>query len=458
MWNRIRRWFGPAPFSGAAAWGLLLGVTLGGCGASPEPAAQGAQSPVDFPQSTCFWVGPYSAQSDKTNVGFPDTHASYWAAQFTLPANTKLLIKGKYTYGRYLSFVAYNSSESATDDLHDVSIVPDAGSSNPFVAGAGRLGSSRSYTVTVLPSAPPSDSSQRAANTLYANPSGSSNSLTVMYRVYVPNEGYDDTGGVGLPDIELQMADGSIQSQNQACQTIAASPDYIATTTVPLALYNLGRNAAIQRKTFPAKNPPAWYQIYNTEYFIQCIYLRICGVNLDIGANIYNNPDNAYVIAFASQDYAPVLVLHGKLPREPKTYLNDPAMGAGDMRYWSICSTEAYTQHTIACLFDEQVPVDANGNYTIVYSLNSDRPSNATSTCAVAFLPWSPDGDGAGHLQDGYLMMRNMLPSPDFPYAIQDSTQPDTAAATMGPYLPSGTYMSTAQFEALGCPVAATGT
>jgi hypothetical protein len=70
----------------------------------------------------------------------------------------------------------------------------------------------------------------------------------------------------------------------------------------------------------------------------------------------------------------------------------------------------------------------------------------------VAWLPADPQGDAAGRPDVGSLVTRNVLPSPRFHKSSWEVTQPDTAAQVMGPYYPTGTYMSTAQFEQLGCP------
>ena len=66
------------------------------------------------------------------------------------------------------------------------------------------------------------------------------------------------------------------------------------------------------------------------------------------------------------------------------------------------------------CLYDSQVPTNKKGKYTIVTSLPGDRPSNAKTKCGVGYIPWPENGDGAGHLDDSVLIMRNMLPASNF--------------------------------------------
>jgi hypothetical protein len=81
----------------------------------------------------------------------------------------------------------------------------------------------------------------------------------------------------------------------------------------------------------------------------------------------------------------------------------------------------------------------------------ADRPANARAECGVAWLDWGERGDGAGNPDYGFLIMRNMLVSPDFAQAIQRVPKPGEEQAAMGPYFPRSEYTSRAAFEARGC-------
>jgi hypothetical protein len=97
------------------------------------------------------------------------------------------------------------------------------------------------------------------------------------------------------------------------------------------------------------------------------------------------------------------------------------------------------------CVRDDHVPLDSQGDYTIVVSTAANRPANATAACGVAWLP-------AGPLPQTVLILRNMLPAPGFSAAVQHAA-PGTERATMGPYYPVGRYYaSVADFERRGCP------
>lgn len=122
------------------------------------------------------------------------------------------------------------------------------------------------------------------------------------------------------------------------------------------------------------------------------------------------------------------------------------------MRYWSICQNEsAVTTRYVACLYDEQVPLDRDGYYTIAVSSEQERPANAHAGCGVAWLNWGTRGDGVDRPTAGSLLMRHLLPSPSFPQTFRNVVTPGTEARVLGPYLPAGSYMSREQFEAKGC-------
>jgi hypothetical protein len=125
-------------------------------------------------------------------------------------------------------------------------------------------------------------------------------------------------------------------------------------------------------------------------------------------------------------------------------------MGSGQLRYWSMCTGTQLTQ-TLGCTVDEQTPVDSSGYFTVAISTAADRPADATAQCGVAWLPWGPE-------PKGIVLLRNMLPSPDFAQAIQNA-QVGTEQQTMGAYYPIGTYYATPEaFDAtVGCHPSATG-
>jgi hypothetical protein len=418
---------------------------------APMQAANAGTTAVAHPAtSNCFWFGPTFTLSDPSlNYAFPDSGAGYWAAQFTMPAGASIVLKGQYAHARYQSLNSYDATTHApTDALNDVSTAPDAGSANPYLPGALRTSNShRSYTATVLDQTQPA---VRAGNTLYAGVAGQT-SVTLVYRVYLPDKGRDITGGAGLPRPELHLADGQVLTGQSLCDATSAATTTPPVDPIPPAEYLQLRDQPGEPATFPAEQTPVWRAFYNTDFTLQCGFLGECDTNPQRTGGQYSNRDNNYVAAFTNRQFGPVLELTGKLPVTPQTLAGEPRMKSKvDMRYWSLCDNEFATTKGVSCIDDEDIPTTADGRYTIVASLPADRPRNATAQCGVAWLPLSATGDGAGHPDDSYLLMRNMLPSADFHHAVQDTTVPGDEQSVMGPYLPTGTYLTVKQFEKTG--------
>ncbi len=101
-----------------------------------------------------------------------------------------------------------------------------------------------------------------------------------------------------------------------------------------------------------------------------------------------------------------------------------------------------------------QVPLDKNGNYIIVVSRPEDRPNNATLENGVAWVEWSPRGEGVdsplNRTDFGMLMLRIMASDPSWAQSPDHVTKPGEEEAVMGPYLPKGEYTNKATFEANG--------
>ncbi len=116
-------------------------------------------------------------------------------------------------------------------------------------------------------------------------------------------------------------------------------------------------------------------------------------------------------------------------------------MGAGQVRYTSFCMNEApLTTRVTDCAFDEQVPTNRNGVYTIVVSRPGDRPESARFQCGKAWIRWSKSGDGYLDHDFGWFQIRNMLPSRSFDHAIQLTSSPGDEQDVLGPYLPKLDY------------------
>ena len=174
------------------------------------------------------------------------------------------------------------------------------------------------------------------------------------------------------------------------------------------------------------------------------------------------DPNTQYLFAQLNRQFGPVYVLRGRKPSFPDIFSGGVGGGkplaimpASQVQYFSIVSCEsAASGRFVDGLMDMQIPVDADGNYTIVYSRRDDRPANATIENGVAWLEWSPRGewlmDTRNRADFGMLMIRMMSPAPNWPESPANVTEPGAEEKVMGAFHPGGKYMTKAAFEALG--------
>jgi hypothetical protein len=453
----------------AGRWRLLVLGCVAAIAAATAMAQAGggtertARSGVSKPEATCFWEGPISTKRPSTrgfdgrNFNFPEESATYWMARFRLPEGARVVLRGRYPHGRYMSLNTYTDG-APVDALSDPKIAPDPGSKNPFAEGARRDVRKRSWTVDVLADPPPGGGRER--NTIYGNqqPGGA---IELFYRIYEPDRGFDLTGGVGLPSAELELADGTVVDQEAACGQINDPDREIPVDDVPAATWLAVRSTPpCDAETNPGYDPARWERFFNINYAITAVAAdcteagraaRLSQQPASQGG-FYSNRDSAYIYAHLAREFGPVFVVEARLPRTPQTYRRPKRMPGGDMRFWSLCTGESrVTTRTPDCLSDRQVLARSGRNYTVVVSKPADRPANATAECGVAWLDWGENGDGAGDPDYAALIMRNMLVDPDFPHAIQRIARPTEEEAVMGPYFPRSDYTTRAEFEARGC-------
>ena len=409
----------------------------------------------------CLWIGPVSI--DTVNLAFPDGGAVYWPAVFTAPMaeGEYLEISGLYPATRYFSFNTYRSGAAPHDHLSDQQIEPDAGAINPFVTGRTLAG--QRYTIRVLPGSAPDEP---PPNTLYFGPPGTVDAVPLIYRVYVPEVPGDPSGGAGLPDVTLVRADGTRLTDEALCAAldsarIDSDARAVQVPVIPLSIYQAMFGSREVRDSVLYAPGGTWNLFWSPRLSVlrtsapRLARVMALGARLGLvsqSSGFYANADNAYVSTYINERFGAVVVLEGRLPRTPVRGA-DAAQGAAfDLRYWSLCTNEGLASTRYAdCVHDGQVTLDAARRYTIAISKAENRPNNARSDCGVTWLDWGTEGDGAGHAHLGILILRNMLPNPDFAQAIQRIAYPGDERATMAEYLPEVRYESRATFERRGC-------
>jgi hypothetical protein len=330
----------------------------------------------------------------------------------------------------------------------------------------------------------------------------------MLYRVYIADRGFDLTGNVALPRPKLTLADGTVLTGQAACDAMdSESKDYKVIKNDPNAtrlpdpsallvddlrysalrypneltpgqqvsvypppgqpgapLYQVGR-AVANPTAFPAIYDPdhgvdarstEWRAQYNRRYLLQ-LWTGDDAPGAEampqrVGGGFFPNIHNNYIRAVLHRSFGEVAVIRGKLPRAAATRDHRPLMGSEEVRYVSMCMNESVkTTRVMDCVFDEDIPTDANGYYTVVTSRTGERPNNAKQACGVAWIEWSPTGDGFKDPDFGWFQIRNMLPDVNFNHAVQNTQMPGDEITAMGDYLPDVQYMSAREFEALGC-------
>src|SRR5947209_12110880 len=169
---------------------VLAVVLLAALAGPPVAGAQGIDQTCEL-TATRF-------DADTVNALFPDSSAQYWSAHYVAVPGTRIRIDGVYPYARYTSWNFYDPLLRPFAKSSDFELQPDAGSLNPFVPGANRTTpvAERHYTLFVTFDA----ADHPGPNTIFVDPSKHPNGVFTL-RVYVPDQGRDVAGGVGLPQV-----------------------------------------------------------------------------------------------------------------------------------------------------------------------------------------------------------------------------------------------------------------
>jgi hypothetical protein len=169
-----------------------------------------------------------------------------------------------------------------------------------------------------------------------------------------------------------------------------------------------------------------------------------------------------------------VIVLTGKLPTFPNTRVGATTFNTAELRYWSL-TTYDYNplRKTVGCaissIMDDEVVLDKNRRYIIVYSRPEDRPVNATRDNGVTWVNWGPIADLGILLRWVSVEPEWSLPNNpherNLPWAKASSsgsqfdprlTYTNDQKGFLGEYQPKVGYMASISFEKLGTTPEAT--
>lgn len=406
----------------------------------------------------CFWAGTVSPTT--LNILFPDSGVVYWVTQFRLPAGAELALEGQFPHARHISFNSYVGG-APVDRLNDLMIPPLPGASNPFQPGADRDAQARGYRIKIaereLTPGTPLNDATRQPGTLYVPKGEGLHQL--YYRVYVADAGRDVQGGVALPEPVLTLADGQVLRGPAMCQAVAVKEAAINDVRVASApLKTLMSLPAASSPYHPAQNPPSWNAFFNAPLAATTLLIgtpyEVMRQKMDATrrGGFFSTLDNTYMSTYIDNRFGDALVLQAKAPSTPRTHSGEKTMQAAQLRYWSVCKYRSLSDTAVdTCLYDEQVPTDAAGNYTIVLSSAAKRPANARTECGVAWLDAGKMGDGIGNPHGGFLLYRHMMPAADFKQSLFATQKIGEEKAVLGAYYPQTNYMSKAEFEQRGC-------
>ena len=405
---------------------------------------------------TCFWSrGPHSADP-YLNIAYPDANVYYWAATFTVPKGAKLELQGQFPHSRYMSLISYDATGKPIESAADYLIKPSSGSINPFVVGNKRNADKRDYSVEIMSNAPSNQGlvgqlgQAQSVNKLHV-PQYDKGQQMILYRIYLPDKNTNVTAGVPLPMPKLTLADGTVVSGDAACGQLNSKQLLqisAAAVSIPPNEYRKLAQQPDKPDTWPAKNPADWFIQLDRESLIGIYTGKINENARRSEGGFYPNLDNQYIRTIVNRKYGKLFVVRGKAPTVTKTFNNNPLMTKGQLRYWSICSNQSFANTRVNdCLFDEEIPLDDKGYYTVVVSRAEDRPRNAKPECGIGWLPMADDGDGVFDKDVSVVQIRHMLASPEFKNTIANVENQKDLLGVMGEYMPKTNYLMPNQLE-----------
>ena len=356
------------------------------------------------------------------------------------------------------------TTNGVSSGIADYLIAPSSGSINPFQV-SGDPGGAFGLTLSGDPQAGQS-------NTLPLAPSGEAAGNLgapigyLVYRTYLPTGGNDT---VDLPTLTLvddgnrvplprcppatgRLAAGatSAKATRKAARALAARLGVEPSAVARAALKGIAHRfqTGSGSGTGPCRRsacPPP----------LQFFRATAATTNA-----FFPNVDNAYVSALFRPRSGKVIVVRGQGATVPAGTSPVPWPQASlQLRYWSLCNNVYRKPWPVVanpepgggvdygCAYDDETALDADGNYA--YVVAPERKQAAVRAAGGTFVPLSATQPRARQL----LILRNMLPNGDFPYAVQAAPQngdPSSAAEAMGEFYPRAYRCTLAQFAAGG--------
>jgi hypothetical protein len=455
--------------------------------------------------------------------GIPDPNVTYYLMGPGLaPFGSKLVLEGEFPHCRFFSiqvshpldgknYTATRYFGSAEVSWVDADIDPLPGNVNPFRPGANRNATNRKYQLQInMAKGDPVALNNNAFKPLYREQGNTRHGSLLVYqgpwgekdfflnpkpaaeagrwnlgnlwiRIYAPDKNKGAMGGVAMPKAYFQLPDGRkyflgadfTELKKKANATMKARE-----TTDPQNQY-MGPETGWTKSwgilhsiLCGASQYNGWDRQLNMPK-INAVDLGQAGRGENMPApgnyepSATGNNYAAYIGRGVNLQKGQVAVLVGKMPTFPYTKNGDPTIKKAQLRYWSICGYDNSISATlpgsaINGIMDEDVTLDRERNYMLVYSRASDKPVNVNGN-NTTWINWGPTAELG-------LIIRYLTVSPEWDFEQSPNELHLTRANSswtgsrydstligvnshkgfMKCYLPRIVVMSKAEFEALG--------
>jgi hypothetical protein len=331
---------------------------------------------------------------------YPFEYTKYWVWS-AVPSEAPMMYKisGRFPFSRGMNFQAYDSATTLPGHtIVDQDIVPDPGSSNPFLPGVNRYVEDRSYTVWFVPAA-----YAAGKGNVLIMPEGNINATMIMRIIH-----HDPVDHLPLP---------TIRAFNAATGEPVSCPRQGLPAGLSVAVQAFKELFQIQ---VPVESPTFEFYRYKPDRFIP------------------NTSTHYLTAALASPSAGNIAAVWYRVPSFADTY-NDPKAvftGSEDVRHSGICIHGLYSTIGMECLVDHEFAGDMA---YIIVGPDDDTVRKEAERRGYKYLHW-------GNFRYPLIMYRQRQPRSDFagsaekvPFTTPAQLDPQAAAVHyMGEYAPRG--------------------
>ena len=407
----------------------------------------------------CGWVD-YDL---KTGVYGPkqywgDTNNAYAGTVVPSGPNYVYRFKGKFPNSRYMSiessvFIDDGSVDQLgvagqlqdLDDAIDQTIVPDAGSTNPFVEGASYPGADNYFTVDAVPEGVDWDSPNQF--TIPADSGGSLKVVMISFRAISPNKDVqiakEDLPTVEALDLTGAKVDCNWGGPVRTPEFYGLVRDLIEQAPSPDAGIGFADLLDVSEPSELIDNLRIARALLEVQYttFEKWWPFRFHLVNIPFegSAGI-----KGYLYGLTEMTPGNVAIIRFKAPSFLNTYSGEVKnfTSRTDVRFWSMCVTDFLGSVALACMPDHMTQPDRFGYVTVVFGPDDGEVEAKAKSLGYAFMAdrrVAEDWEGKALA----FIYRQVLPSPQF----------ERFRLNRGAYVPTARVCSEGQFLRGSCSI-----